>query len=302
MRSTGVDMTALMPELDADPSDSRFERLWLHRPAMLRLARRRCRTLQDAEDVVGQAFLAALRSAVPDEELGPWLGRVVSNLCAQSQRGHYRDLRLLDRAARHAEFVDDGMEDRVVARLAAAHIGPAASRLPERQRIVLEMRSDGHSVTEIATQLGVPYKTVESLLSRARAALRGAAKGLLGVVAPLAVFRRTWARGSVTVLAPAAMVGLALGVSPWGPNGSATAPRSVPAVSVSSVPSRDLHPGTAHLVGNALANRSPHDAPRPAQRRGQPVGPRLQPHAGPVSAQLVEPNVSTPTRTWSSPS
>jgi RNA polymerase sigma factor (sigma-70 family) len=283
---SGVDMTALMPERDAGPGDSRCERVWQHRPAMLRLARRRCRSLHDAEDVVGQAVLAAIRSHVPEDDLGPWLSRVVINLCMQSQRGHYRDLRLLDRAARRAELIDDGMEDRVVERLAAVKIASAANRLPERQRVVLELRSDGHSVNEIATQLGLPYKTVESLLSRARAALRGAAKTLLAGLTALSLLRRSWARTSVTVLAPAALAGLAVGVAPWGATGSASAARPVTAVSAVSAPPEALRHGAARPAETAAVHRASLKPTRRHARRAQPVGPTLRPHAGPVSAQL----------------
>jgi RNA polymerase sigma-70 factor (ECF subfamily) len=282
-----VFMTAFMTELDAGSGDSGCERLWQHRPAMLRLARRRCRTLQDAEDVVGQAFLAALRSAVPDADLGPWLGRVVINLCAQSQRGHYRDLRLLDRAARHAELVDDGMEERVVDRLSAAHITQVAHRLPERQRMVLKLRSDGLSLTEIGTQLGIPPKAVESLLSRARARLRVAARNLLGVLAPLALLRRNWTRGSVAVLAPAAMVGLALGVSTWGAVGSGGASVPLLAEAKVSAPSSGHHAAATQMIAPARGQLpQPPAAARRAAPRTQAIGPQLRPHAGPASAQL----------------
>lgn len=280
-------MTAIVSEFDTGSSESRFERLWLHRPAMLRLARGRCRSFQDAEDVVSQAFLAALCSVVSDEDLEPWLGRVVINLCAQSQRGYYRDLRLRDRAAQHAEMVDDGMEDRILSRLAAVHIRPAASRLPERQRVVLELRSDGLSLTDIATQLGLPYKAVESLLSRARAALRSAAKGLLAAVAPLLVLRRNWARGSVAVFAPVAMVGLALGVPTWGAAGSGGGSVPLLAESAVSAPSSGHHAEAPQILGPARGQQpQPLAAARGAQRRSQAIGPRLRPHAGPASAQL----------------
>jgi RNA polymerase sigma factor (sigma-70 family) len=278
-------MTSLMPELDADTTESRDERLCGLRPAMLRLARRRCRSLDDAEDVVGQAILAALHSAVPDSELEPWLGRVVINLCAQSQRGHYRDLRLLARAAQHAELVDDGLEERVVSRLVALHIAPAANRLPERQREVLELRSEGMSVAAIATELGLSYKTVESLLSRARAALRTAAKPLLGALAPLALLRRRWARGTVAVLAPSAMVALGIALIPSpgvGASGAFTSLRAAATPASHSARMPRITPPVRAVAVHGVA------VPGKARvvRAPQPLGPRLRPQAGPVSADL----------------
>jgi DNA-directed RNA polymerase specialized sigma24 family protein len=75
------------------------------------------------------------------------------------------------------ELIDPGHEERVLARLAAAGITRQVDLLPERQRQVLAMRSEGVTVTDIAARLDLPCKTVESLLSRARSALRAAAKG-----------------------------------------------------------------------------------------------------------------------------
>ena len=282
-------MTALMPESDRSVGDLRCERVWEHRPAMLRIARRRCRSWHDAEDVVAQAMLAALGSTVPDDELAPWLSRVVTNLCAESHRSHERSRRLAQRAAGYAELVDPGHEDHVVTRLAADHISAEWARLPERQRRVLAMRSEGFAVTDIAVELGLPYKTVESLLSRARSGLRAVAQTLAGVVAVFVAARRYAPRAAWVGAVPAVAAAFALSSPTLGGladdgrfstplvsnAGMTTATAAMPGAAVRR------HP-TAPVAHSAV--RSSTTAQTPAKAPAQPLTPRLRPSVGPLSA------------------
>jgi RNA polymerase sigma factor (sigma-70 family) len=279
-------MTALMPESDRSTGDARWQRVWEHRAAMLRIARRRCRSWHDAEDVVGQAMLAALSCGVPDDELAPWLSRVVMNLCAESHRAHERSRRLAVRAAGHAELVDPGHEDHVITRMAAEDISAEWARLPERQRRVLAMRSHGFTVTDIALELELPYKTVESLLSRARSGLRAVAQTLAGGVGVVWGARRYGPRAALIGAGPAVAAAFVLAAPTFG--GSANADQMTTPLATQAGMSTAMHAAE----GGSLAIRSVvHAADRmssapPAAYKAptQPLTPRLQPTTGKVSA------------------
>jgi RNA polymerase sigma factor (sigma-70 family) len=277
-------MTALMPESDRAADDLRWHHVWEHRGALLRIARRRCRSWHDAEDVVAQAMLAAMGSAVPDAELAPWLTRVVTNLCAESHRAHERSRRLAQRAARHAELVDHGHEENVVTRLAADHISAEWARLPERQRRVLAMRSEGFAVTDIAVELDLPYKTVESLLSRARSGLRAAAQSLAAVTAVFVAARRYAPRAALLTAVPAMAAAFALAAPAPGAAVHGDRMTTLTAASDTTASARLVATAprvtTTRVVRSTAAGPALNSAPAPA------FAPRLKPSAGPVSAEL----------------
>lgn len=146
-----------------------------HLPAVLGVARRILRDAAEAEDVAQEALLKLWQSGA-GLELGaggvrPWLRRVTSNLC-------------IDRiwSGRRTDVTDKVPDQEVAAtQLDALVEGDLAARvelalkgLPERQRQALVLfHYEGLSQVEIGQLLGVSDEAVESLLSRARRALRG---------------------------------------------------------------------------------------------------------------------------------
>jgi RNA polymerase sigma-70 factor (ECF subfamily) len=131
---------------------------------------------EDAEDVVQEAFLAALaniRTFDTSRRFGPWFHRIVVT------RG------LNFRKAR-SRRITEGLEDAAVASAAPgpaadaeqaglkATVAAALGRLPERQRMVVQLfELDGFSGAEIAAMLGISPGTVRWYLHEARQALRG---------------------------------------------------------------------------------------------------------------------------------
>jgi RNA polymerase sigma-70 factor (ECF subfamily) len=130
---------------------------------------------EDAEDVVQEAFLAALaniRTFDTTRKFGPWLYRIVVTRGLNFRKS---------RSRRAAEPLED-------AGVASADPGPAAAaeyaglkatvaaaleQLPERQRMVVQLfELDGFSGAEIAAMLGISPGTVRWYLHEARQSLR----------------------------------------------------------------------------------------------------------------------------------
>jgi RNA polymerase sigma-70 factor (ECF subfamily) len=130
---------------------------------------------EDAEDVVQEAFLAALakiESFDTTRRFGPWLYRIVLTRGLNFRKSRSR------RAAEPLEGA--GVASRDAGPAAAAEqaglretVMTALARLPERQRMVVQLfELDGFSGAEIAEMLGLSPGTVRWYLHEARQALR----------------------------------------------------------------------------------------------------------------------------------
>lgn len=145
-----------------------------HLPALLGIARRMLRDDAEAEDVAQEAMLRLWQSG-GGLQLGaggarPWLRRVVSNLCIDRIR-----------SGRRTDVTDEVPEqeieatqlDGLIGSDLASRVDHALKQLPERQRLALTLfHYEGMSQIEVGEVLGVSDEAVESLLSRARRALR----------------------------------------------------------------------------------------------------------------------------------
>lgn len=126
----------------------------------------------EAEDIAQETFMR-LMAKLPEWEpggarLGTWLYRVAINLCIDRSRK-----RVPETVAELPE-VPDAHAARAEANFDRARIVQAAlDRLPERQKTVLTLiYYQGLSNGEVAELLKLSVEAVESLLSRARRALR----------------------------------------------------------------------------------------------------------------------------------
>jgi RNA polymerase sigma-70 factor, ECF subfamily len=130
---------------------------------------------EDAEDVVQEAFLAALaniRTFDTSRKFGPWLYRIVVTRGLNFRKSRSR------RATEPLEDAGVASGDAGPA-AAAEHAGlkdtvaTALDRLPERQRMVVQLfELDGFSGAEIAAMLGLSPGTVRWYLYEARQSLR----------------------------------------------------------------------------------------------------------------------------------
>lgn len=157
-----------MPALDATHP------LACHAPFLRTLARRLCRSQVDADDLVQDTFVRALRAPMPaDVNARAWLARVLRNL-------------FIDRLRRRAARRDDARvePDTIAApppppdapwwsELTVDDVRAQLARLPEPQRVSFELFAlEGRSYHEIAARTGTRAATVGTRVLRARHKLR----------------------------------------------------------------------------------------------------------------------------------
>jgi RNA polymerase sigma-70 factor (ECF subfamily) len=294
----------------------------LHRFCMRRICDR-----DEPEEIAQEAFLRAWR-ALPTFSGGlrfyPWLTVIAKNLCTDVLRkrarcGTVEDIDQSIGAPRLDPFSTTmSSEETVMATLDGEIAAQALGRLSDRHRHVLRLREEhGLSYQEIATHQGVEVSTVETLLWRARQALKreyaalSGARVLGGLVLGGAALRRlaerfgrrmarlamTFERINVREVAAAGVITVALAsVSGGAPGASsatappathptATAPTIGPSTSAAGVPPVTPQTTAAPASGaTPTGTTTPSGTPSlPAPTASSPPGP-----AGPtqVASQL----------------
>ncbi|WP_241266574.1 RNA polymerase sigma factor [Streptomyces scabichelini] len=212
----------------------RWQRMWSHREHLLKVARRRSMSLEDAEDAVHEAMLrAAERPDLDDERLAAWLTTVTMRLCVDRHRQVNREAEVRTSPILIAPGpipVEEAVCDRAEAKWLAVRSG----ELPARQAEALRLKSEDLDVGEVALKMGLSYRTVESLLARARRTLRNSLAGTLGLALFLCGRGRPRAGGhaqAVAVASTAATLAVAGLVLPHANDWSGDRPQPQPAVS-----------------------------------------------------------------------
>ncbi|WP_351222499.1 sigma-70 family RNA polymerase sigma factor [Streptomyces sp. NPDC002133] len=165
----------------AETSQDRWQRAWSHREQLLKVARRRSMSVEDAEDAVHEAMLRAAENPhLDDERLGAWLTTVTMRLCVDRYRQVHREAEVHNSPT----LITPGpapVEDVVCDRAEAKWLAVRSGELPARQAEALWLKSEDLDVGQVAVKMGLSYRTVESLLARARRTLRNSLAATLGL-------------------------------------------------------------------------------------------------------------------------
>jgi RNA polymerase sigma-70 factor (ECF subfamily) len=131
----------------------------------------------EAEDVAQETFVRICRSAGtyrPEGRFASWLFRIAGNL-ARSRTRRRKILRFIRFDPTEHEIPEAPRAEQDLRRRELREaLGQALDRLPERQREAFVLRYDAQlSHADIAGELGTTVSAVETLLHRAKLALRG---------------------------------------------------------------------------------------------------------------------------------
>ncbi|MGR4853522.1 sigma-70 family RNA polymerase sigma factor [Streptomyces sp. LARHCF252] len=231
-----VDMAAETPA-EVTAADERWRRMWSHREHLLKVARRRSMSPEDAEDAVHEAMLrAAERPDLDEERLAAWLTTVTMRLCVD----RYRQMNREAEVRTSPTLIAPGpvpVEEVVCDRAEAKWLAVRSGELPARQAEALRLKSEDLDVGQVAVRMGLSYRTVESLLARARRTLRQSLSATLG----FALFLIGWGRPrgvgraqAVAVASTAASLAVAGFVLPYALDGSGDGGGAAPRPTVAS--------------------------------------------------------------------
>lgn len=128
---------------------------------------------EDAEDLVQEAFLAALQAIDafrPGRPFGPWFHRIVVNRAHNARKARaVRDTEKIPEATASSSSPEQDAERADVRR----RLSQAMESLTERQRMIVQLfELEGFSGAEIGEILEIPPGTVRWDLHRARKTLR----------------------------------------------------------------------------------------------------------------------------------
>lgn len=156
-----------------------------HNRVLYRTARAILRDDTEAEDVVQEAYMQALRgieSFRGDSTLSTWLVRIAANEALMRRRKLARNATILPLDAEAAQSVEEtiadeaaGPEEEAMNTELHRTLEQCIDALPDLYRSVFMLRGvEELTVEETAAALGLPEATVRTRFFRARALLRGA--------------------------------------------------------------------------------------------------------------------------------
>jgi RNA polymerase sigma-70 factor, ECF subfamily len=170
---TDVELAARVQKGDAAAFDTLVCR---HLQRAFGVALRLLGQREDAEDLVQEAFLAALQkidSFDTGREFSPWFYRILVNRCLNARKSRSRRS-TVELPSDAASSVSSPLLDTERSEL-RRHLKRAMRELPERQRTIVTMFDlEGFSSPEIAEVLGISDGTVRWHLHQARRVLREA--------------------------------------------------------------------------------------------------------------------------------
>jgi RNA polymerase sigma-70 factor, ECF subfamily len=231
----------------------------VHQPALMAHALRSLHDRAAAEDAVQETLLRAYR-ALPrfdgEYKVGPWLHRILANVCVDEANRRRREGEKFDRAAvetHAAELVEPGVEDALGLDADTTYLRDALAGLsPTYQEALLLRFVDGLPYDEVARTTGVTEENARARVSRARSAMRTVLRGVAAV--PVLAFGalRRGEQAAAALESPAAAGGGAATTIGPGSGIAAQAAPSAPSVAHGAGMAAQAGPSAAHGAGFAV--------------------------------------------------
>lgn len=236
---------------------------------LYRFCLRRLHDTHEAEDVAQEAFARAWR-ALPtfggDRRFYPWLSVIASHLCTDVLRRRNRSTPVAEFHQSNVASTEDGGEELMLAAVDSAMVAKAFTRLSDRHQRILHLREgSGWSYQRIADHEGVGITAVETLLWRARQALKREFAFLAGAEGRMGA----WLGGLLSLASLRRLLGLPSRAlhktATAGAKGAAVAAGSAVAATAmvlgatlsAPVPTTVANGGSAHVSDHALAPLPP---------------------------------------------
>lgn len=163
----------------------------LYKDVVFSIVFRMVRNKQEAEDLTQEAFIKAFKSLASfneDYAFSTWLFKIATNNCIDFFRKRKLKTYSMDETIKYKDdeirqeyaAPDPNVEYELVANERTLIIRKAIEALPEKYRIVIELRHQKeHSYEQIAEDLELPLGTVKARIFRAREMLNKSLKGKL---------------------------------------------------------------------------------------------------------------------------
>lgn len=197
-----------MPPISSAEREQRWAVLAAHRGELLRLARSRTTSLDDAEDCVQEALTRAVQFEGLDlDRAGAFLATTTIRLTTDLHRSRQRQARLALRVEGLGTLAHDFADD-VADSALARWLHQQTAELSEQEQAVLSARVDGSSSRDAAAALGISLRAAESSLTRARTKLQSAWAKVAVAVGALWLATRRHAALAVPLTTVAAVVAL----------------------------------------------------------------------------------------------
>lgn len=226
-----------------------------HRGSLVRHARRKLLCDAAAEDALQETFVRAYR-ALPrfegDYRLGPWLHRIMSNVCLDEITRRRRDGEKFDKAAARpsVEFTAPSVEDELGLGTDYSAINEALNEIPDSYSEALRLRFiEDLEYSQVAEVTGVTEQNARARVSRARGLMRASLKGL--AVAPVLLFGML-RRGEKAAAAATSGAGVAVpSIGSLTSNATQVASSAVPAITETAMSVSQVAPAVVPAIAKA---------------------------------------------------